>query len=156
MKRILGGVTILVSLACAASAQANAPGTETIQMNLLFPAYPSAPPYVGAYSGNFGASGAFDDSGSISAQALFGAVPSPSTGVLNTSRTLESLDGALSLRCTDIAKSFTDPTAVPGKGTCAVLAATGAYAALKGSGTLTSSADLTTGALTETLVLTTA
>lgn len=156
MKRTLGGVIILLSLAFAASAEAQPPAGEIISMNLSFPTYPSAPPYVGSYSGDFTASGTVVDAGSISAQALLAAVPSPSAGVLHTERTLTSPDGTLSLRCNEIAKSFTDLTAVPGTGTCVVLRATGAYATLRGSGKVTSIADLTTGAFTDALVLTTA
>ena len=156
MKRTLGSLTILLALAVAGSAQAQPPTSETITMNLSFPNYPSTPPYVGQYSGDFTVSGAIVDAGSISTQAHFAAVPSPSAAVLHTDRTLTSQHGTLSLRCTEIAESLTDLTAVPGTGTCTVLSATGVYAALKGSGKVTSIADLTTGAFTDRLVLTTA
>jgi hypothetical protein len=74
-------------------------------------------------------------------------------GVLHTDRTLTSADGTLQLRCNEIAKSFADPNAVPGNGTCAVLRATGAYADLAGSGKVASLADLIAGTFTDSLEL---
>lgn len=157
MKTILATIAVALFPALAASASAQPAVPVTIATNLSFPSYPAHPPNVGTYGGTFiasDASGTFD-SGTVTAQTLFAAVPSPSTGVLHTDRTLTSTDGTLELRCTEIAKSFSDPSAVPGSGTCAVLSATGVYAELAGSGKIQSLANLTTvpEAFTETLVL---
>lgn len=154
MKRILFGATLLASLALATSAGAQPPaGPETITTSLSFPSFPTAPPFVGTYGGTFIAAGAAGDSGTVSAQALFSAQPAPSTGVLHTDRTLTGDSGTLKLRCTQIAKSFSDPTAVPDSGTCAILAATGGYETFSGSGKLTGTANLLAGTLTDTLTL---
>lgn len=154
MKRIAGAVTILLSLAFAASANAQPPRPETITMNLTgFLNFPAAPPYVSTYDGTFQASGAINDTGGVTAHTLFAAVPSPSTAVLETYRTLTGSDGTLSLRCSEIAKLVADLSGVPGTGTCAVIGATGMYAGLTGSGKVTSTADLITGTFQETLVL---
>jgi hypothetical protein len=63
--------------------------------------------------------------------------------VLQTTRTLTGNDGTLRLRCTQIAKVFSVPNAVPDTGTRAVLSATGAYAGLRGSGKLSGAVDFT-------------
>jgi hypothetical protein len=154
MKRKLFGAAMLASLALATPAGAQPPaGPETITTSLSFPSFPTAPPYVGTYSGTFTAAGAVADAGTVNVQARFAAVPSPSTGVLQTDRTLRGNAGTLQLRCTQIAKSFADENAVPGSGTCAILAATGAYDTLKGSGKLVSVADLIAGTLNDTLTI---
>ena len=154
MKRTLFGAAMLASLALATPAGAQPPaGPETITTSLAFPSFPTAAPFVGTYSGTFIAAGAVADAGTVNTQARFGAVPSPSTGVLQTDRTLRGDAGTLQLRCTQIAKSISDENAVPDSGTCAILAATGAYETLRGSGKLTSVADLIAGTLTDTLTI---
>jgi hypothetical protein len=154
MKRTLFGAAMLASLTLATPAGAQPPaGPETITTSLSFPSFPTAPPYVGTYSGTFTAAGVVADAGTVNIQARFAADPAPSTGVLQTDRTLRGDAGTLQLRCTQIAKSFSDESAVPDSGTCAVLAATGAYETLRGSGKLTGIADLIAGTLTDTLTI---
>jgi hypothetical protein len=155
MKAVLATIAVALLAAFPASAIAHPGAPVTITTSLSFPSYPSAPPYVGTYYGTFSASDASGtfDTGNVTAQTLFAAVPSPSVGVLHTDRTLKSADGTLELRCNEIAKSLSDPTAVPGSGTCAVLSATGAYADLAGSGKVTSLADLNAGTFTDSLDL---
>lgn len=146
MKRMIGCAVIAFSLAFVGSATARS-SSETITTKLSLPSFPAAPPFFETYSGTFTAatSGTVFDSGNVTLDALFGAVPAPSTGVLQTTRTLTSSsdNGTLQLRCTQIAKSFSDPSAVPDTGTCAVLSATGIYAGLRGSGKLTGVVDFT-------------
>jgi len=152
MKRMLFGATMLASLALATPAGAQPPaGRETITTSLSFPSFPIAPPFVGTYDGTFTAAGVVADAGTVSTHALFAAVPAPSTGALETDRTLRGGAGTLQLRCTQIAKSFSDLSAVPDSGTCAILAATGAYETLRGAGKLTGVADVVAGTLTDTL-----
>lgn len=153
MRKIILALAVVTLLAFVASANAAPLRSETITSSLSFPSYPAGPPNFGTYGGTFTAAGPVADAGTVTAQALFGSVPAPSTGVLETERTLAGSDGTLYLRCTEIAKSFADPSAVPGTGTCAVLGGTGAYSGVTGSGKVTSLADLLTGAFTDTLVL---
>jgi hypothetical protein len=156
MKRIIGSVVIVFSLAFVGAATAGSSSSETITTVLSFPAFPATAPFVGTYSGTFMASGTVTDSGTVTAEAVFGAAPAPHTGVLQTNRTLSSNDGTLQLRCTQIAKSFSNLSAVPNTGTCAVLSATGVYAGLRGAGKLTGEVNFNASpfpTLTDTLVL---
>jgi hypothetical protein len=154
MKRTLFGAAMLASLALATSAGAQPPaGSETITSSISFPSFPTAPPFVGTYSGTFTSAGSIADSGTLTTEARFAAVPAPSTGVVQTDRTLRGGAGTLQLRCTQIAKSFSDLSAVPDSGTCAILAATGAYETLRGAGKLTGVANLTAGTLADTLTV---
>jgi hypothetical protein len=97
MRRIALGIAILGSLAVASSADARPQASETITANLSFPTFPSSAPFTGTYSGTFTASGTVSDSGTVTAVARFGAVPAPSTGVLETTRTLTGAQGTLTL-----------------------------------------------------------
>jgi hypothetical protein len=154
MKRTLFGATMLASLALATPAGAQPPaGPETITTPLTFPSFATAPQFVRTYNGTFTTAGPIADSGTVSTQALFTALPAPSTGVLKTDRTLSGGAGTLQLRCIQIAKSFSDLSHVPGSGACAILAATGADETLAGAGKLTGVADLTAGTLTDTLTV---
>jgi hypothetical protein len=142
MKRIVGATAIMLMLVLAAAASARPAGTETITTTLLFPTFPSSAPFVGTYSGTFSASGTTSDTGTVTAQTLFGAVPSPVIGVLQTIRTLSGSNGTLTLRCNQ--RTFPpnqSTTVVSNTGSCAVLDATGAYAGLRGSGSLTGTTD---------------
>jgi hypothetical protein len=110
------------------------------------------------YSGTFKASGSVvSDSGAVTAEALFGAVPSPVAGVLQTVRTLRGNDsGSLTLRCTErISPPNQTSSKVSDAGTCVVLDATGPYSGLRGSGKLTGVTDFgaTPVTLTDELVL---
>lgn len=154
MQRMLFGAATLMSLALATSAAAQPPaGPETITTSLSFPSFPTAPPFVGTYGGSFSAAGAIADAGTVVAQTRFAAVPADSTGVLQTNRTLSGRAGTLKLRCTQIAKSFSDLSAVPDSGSCAILAATGAYETLAGNGKLSGVTDLMAGTLIDTLTI---
>ena len=134
MKRTLIGATMLASLALATPAGAQPPaGPETITTSLSFPSFPTAPPYVGTYSGTFTAAGTVSDSGTVSTEFHFDAVPSPRVGVGETTQTLTGAEGTVVLRCSQISKS--DPLA--STGSCAILSATGAYAGMSGAAKLT-------------------
>lgn len=156
MKRILGAATAIVLLfVFAAAANAQRLASETITTTLLFPSFPSAAPYVGTYSGTFTASGTVADTGTVTDQVLFGAVPSPATGVLQQIRTLAGSNGTLTLRCNQRLAPRQSTTVVSNSGSCVVLAATGAYAGLRGSGRLTGTTDFGATPVTvrDTLVL---
>lgn len=139
MKRIVGATAITLLCVFAGVASAQPSSSETITTVLSFPAFPSSAPSVATYSGTFAASGTVSDTGTVTAQTLFGAVPSPATGVLQTVRTLTGSIGTLTLRCTQRIFPPNQPpmNLVSSTGSCVVLDATGAYAGLRGSGSLT-------------------
>ena len=159
MRLVRGGpmlaAVLTLGLAPCASAQAQPSPSATITENLVAPSLPPKPPFVGQFTGTFTTSGG--DAGTVSGVASFTAAASPQVSVLQTDQTLTSSDGqsTLQLRCTQIAKSFVDPTAVPSAGTCAVLGGTGAYASLTGSGKLAGVSNITGSAptLMNTIVL---
>src|SRR5947209_2048297 len=121
MRRLISCATLALSLLFVGSATASSLAGETISTTLSFPTFPSSPPNVGEYSGTFSASGPVSDSGPVSATALFGAVPSPSVANLHTTRTLKGTQGTLVLRCEQIVKDFSHPSAAPDTGTCTIL-----------------------------------
>jgi hypothetical protein len=144
---------LMLTLVPFASAQAQRSGPQTITETLVAPSLPPKPPFVGDFTGTFTTLGG--DTGSVTGMASFTAAASPRVSVLQTDQTLTGTNGTLRLRCTQIAKSFVDPSAVPSTGTCAVLGGTGQYASLTGSGKLTGSANTTVppATLVNTLVL---
>jgi hypothetical protein len=156
MNRIVGATAIILLFVFAGAAEARQSGSETITTTMLFPSFPSTAPFVGTYSGTFSASGTVSDTGTVTVQARFGAVPSPATGVLQTVRTLSGGNGTLTLRCNQrIFPPNQSTTVVSNTGSCAVLEATGAYAGLRGSGSLTGTTDFgaTPVTIQDTLVL---
>lgn len=154
MRRFIGGAVLLLSLMVVGSAEASSLRGETITTTLYFPTFPSSAPYVAQYSGTFTASGPVTDAGSISAQTLLGAVRSPSVANLHTTQTLTGSQGTLVLRCEQIAKVFTNPSATPSTGTCTILSGTGAYANAHGSAKLTGLTDFTANPVTVTNIVT--
>jgi hypothetical protein len=156
MKRAVACSALLLMLAIAEPAAGSpARASEAIDSVISFPSFPATAPYTATYLGTFSASGAVNDAGTITAQTLLSAVPSPSAAVLHTVRTLTSLDGTLVLRCEQHATSLSDLGAVPSSGTCAVLNATGVYSGFAGSGKVTGVTDLlsTPVTLSDELVL---
>lgn len=142
MKRHIAWVAILGSLALAAPAGARPSGSETITTTLLFPSFPTTPPLRETYTGTFSASGTVSDTGTVTDQAQFGAVPSRGMGVLQQVRTLSGSSGTLTLRCNERFSPPNQPlTVVSDAGSCVVHGATGAYAGLRGSGSLTGTTD---------------
>lgn len=145
MKRILGGTIAVAvfSLALAASAGASA-GSESITTTIPVTSFPSAPPNKQTYLATYTAAGTFSDSGSVSIQALLGAAPSPTVAVLETRRTYASDQGhgTLILRCSQLstAADFQLYPDVPDSGSCAVIAASGDFAQLPRSGTISGTA----------------
>jgi hypothetical protein len=139
MKRIVGSTVAVVSLVIAGSALGHTPSAESITSVIQATTFPSAAPFVEAYTGTFTSS--TGDSGTETVQALFGAAPSPHTAVLQTLRTLTSNDGSstLVLRCHQLAteQDLSTFPEVPSTGSCAVLSGTGVYAGVSGSGPLT-------------------
>jgi hypothetical protein len=160
MKRILGTTVAVLSLVLAATASASA-GTESITTTTQITSFPSGPPNKQTYSATYTATGTFDDAGSVSIQALLGAVPSPTVGVTQSTRTYTSDEGhgTLVLRCTQLATAadFSLYPDVPDNGSCAVIAATGDFAGLFRSGTISGIAHFnssgTGGTLIDTAVL---
>lgn len=154
MKRlaVLTTGVLVMLLAIAASAKAAESSTISVSYTVTFP---SGNPPVGAASGTFASTGAITDTGTVSGPALFGALPAPSTGVLQTTLTLSGSDGTIVLRCSQIAKDFTDLSNVPDTGSCAVIGGTGSYAGLHGHAKVIGSANLNTATVTETIFLST-
>jgi hypothetical protein len=142
-----------LALGGAQSASAQPPTTEIISSTWIAGPAPTAPPYRGTGNGTFDADGVVSDSGNISIQGQDAAVASPIVGILLTDETLTSQDGSLKLRCVQTARDFTDLSAVPSAGQCAITDRTGTYAALHGHGTITSVANLITRTETDTIVL---
>jgi hypothetical protein len=146
----------LGALAPVASAQP--PGSATITTTFALTSAPGTGgnPVTGEAAGTFSSSGAISDNGTVELQLTFGALPAPSTGVLQSLRTLTGQHGTITLRCTQIGRDFSDPADVPNQGSCAVIGGTGAYADVHGHGTLTGTADLTgTPTITDVLDLST-
>jgi hypothetical protein len=139
MKRILPSTLAVLSLVLPATASAST-GPESITTTIPITSFPSSPPHKQTYPSTYTAAGTYDDSGSVTVEALFAAVPSPSVGVLQTRRTYTSDDGhgTLVLRCTQIttpADTVSYP-AVTNTGSCALTAAIGDFAGLFPSGAI--------------------
>jgi hypothetical protein len=148
-------LVIALVAAVATTANAQPPTQETITTTLSFPTFPSHAPFSGTYTGSFtaySASGDVLDSGTVSAQARFGALPSPSTGELETDRSLIGSSGTLELRCSEIAKAVSGSYVT---GSCVVRDATGVYSGRAASGKLIGTVDLGASppTLTDTLAL---
>ena len=144
---------IVLALGGAESAGAQPPTTEVISSTWTAGSAPTAPPYRGTGSGTFDAAGVVSDYGTIGIQGQDAAVASPIVGILQTDETLTGHDGTLKLRCTQKATDFTDLSAVPSDGQCAIADGTGAYVALHGHGTITSVANLISRTETDTVAL---
>jgi hypothetical protein len=84
-----------------------------------------------------------------------GAVPAPSTGLIQSERILSGSAGTISLRCFEIAHDFSDPFAVPGTGSCTITGGTGVYSNLQGHGSLAAVVDVVDGTSTDVLTLST-
>jgi hypothetical protein len=110
-------------------------------------------PNSGTAAGTFSISGAITDSGNLSLRFIQGAVPAPSTGLVETERVLAGGKGSITLRCFEIGFDFSNLAAVPGTGSCAVTGGTGAYSGLEGRGTLSGVLDVGTGSSTDVLDL---
>ncbi len=131
-------ISSLGVLSLAGSASAAPPGTsETINEGWSSSFFPPAPPFFATYTGTFTASGAFGDSGTVTVNEVFAAVPAPSVSVTQQVQTLAGTQGTLTLQCTLFANDFSNPADIPSTGTCAVLSGTGPYASLSGSGKMT-------------------
>jgi hypothetical protein len=152
MRRLAGVTVVAWLLMLAGSAHASA---QTITTTVSVPGFPTSAPWTEPLSGTFQAAGPINDSGTVTGQAIFGAAPSPNRSAFQSTQTLTGALGTLTLRCTQLAKNFSDPTHIPSTGTCAVLNGTGAYAGLHGSGKLTGTADATATppVLTDTVTL---
>ena len=151
----LGLAAVALAIGGVASAGAQPPTTETITDTWTAGPQPTAPPYRGSGSGTFTASGPVNDAGTINIQGQETAVPSPTHGNLLIDATLTSQDGTLKLRCQpNQATNFTDPSAVPTSGQCAITGGgTGVYAQLHGHGTISSVLNLNTETAIDTIVL---
>jgi hypothetical protein len=147
---VLATGVLLMLLAIAPAAHAAESSTISASYTVTFP---SGNPPVGTASGTFVSSGAITDTGTLSGAALFGAVPAPSTGVLQTKLTLSGSGGTILLRCSQIAKDFSDLSNVPDTGSCAVIGGTGSYAGLHGHATVIGYANLNTATVKETIFL---
>jgi hypothetical protein len=155
---LLVGVAGVLALAPGAAGAARASGSETINTTIPFPTFPTKAPERATYTGTFSASGTVADSGTVTVQAMFVAVPNTAaTGVLQQVRTYIGSQGTLTLRCNQrlFPPNKPQPGVASNTGSCVVHDATGAYAGLKGSGSLTGITDFTAPVVTvqDTLVL---
>lgn len=142
MKSTIAALAALGLLAVAPGAVAHPSPSETISMSVTAPTFPTSAPYKATYQGTFTATGSVvNDSGPVTVHALFSAIPSPTTSVLQSDWVLSGHAGGLKLSCHQSAKAFTDPAAVQSSGSCTVIYATGAYTALGGSGAVAGLAD---------------
>jgi hypothetical protein len=147
----VGGVWGLVPVAAARKSS-----SETINTTLFATTLPNKSGGVETYHGTFSASGTVSDSGTVTSQALFGAVPSPVIGVQQQVRTYSGRKGTLTLRCNErLFPPGQHANVETQSGSCVVLDATGAYAGLKGPGSLAGTVDssATPVTLQDTLVL---
>jgi hypothetical protein len=145
---VVGAAVALAALGVTASAAAQPPTTEAINVSWTVTGLAQGPPLRLTAAGTFGASGAISDSGTGALAGQSVANPSPIVGILQySSITLTGQAGTLTLRCNSRSTDFSDPTAVPGSGPCAITGGTGTYAGLHGQGTLSSVSNLV--ALTE-------
>jgi hypothetical protein len=147
---VLAGLAALAAGLAVAVTDAQASSPETFTTTILFPSFPSSPPFKATYGGSFAASGSVSDSGTLSSDTLFGAIPSLRASVLQTRQTLTGSNGTIVLRCSQILKSGVDSS-----GSCAILDATGAYAGLSGAAKLTGVTDFNASpvTVTDTIVL---
>jgi hypothetical protein len=150
----------VAAAALAAQAGAQPPATSTINMSYQVTSFPpGGPRNGGGWStsgtgvGTFSSSGAINDSGALNLRFIQGALAAPTTGLLETERDLVGSKGTITLRCSEVAKDFSDLAAVPGNGSCAVTGGTGAYAALQGEGALTIVFDVLSGSSDDLLEL---
>jgi hypothetical protein len=142
---VLAGLAALAAGLAVAVTDAQASSPETVITKISFPSFPSSPPNMATYGGTFSASGAVSDSGNLSADTLFSAVPSPTVAVLHTTQTLSGSKGTIVLRCEQILKS-----GVVSSGSCSIEDATGAYAGLSGAVKLTGVTDFNSSPVTVT------
>src|SRR5436305_13940133 len=111
---------------------------------------PAMRPFVATFRGSFSASGTVSDTGTVTAQALLGAVPSQGMATQQAVRTLSDANGTLTLRCNERFSppnqllTQPPPPSVSLAGSCVVLDATGAYAGLRGSGRFITDSSTTT------------
>ena len=147
LRRIRRMTAAVAAAAMLAPATARAtPSSETIHMTWLRSGTTSSAPFRGTGAGTFAASGAVNDSGTVSVTGQDTSVPSPVVAVAWLDEVLTSADGTLDLRCPAISKGpFTDPSHLPITGSCTITAGTGVYSRLHGHGDFTGFVDLTVG-----------
>lgn len=149
--------SVVIGVAEPAAAAATA-GPETITMDWSTP-YVTSAPWTTNGTGSFSAAGPFVDAGALAVASHLGGVRSPSLLNPHSDRTLTDANGnTITLRCNEIAFSFTNQAAVPLTGNCTVIGATGAFSGLHGQGALTGTGDTlgpTNAVLSEVLTLST-
>jgi hypothetical protein len=133
MRRMMGILGVVVSILVFASAfvpvaQASVPQGVVIQT--------SKP--LGPAIGSFTASGAISDSGTfVTLSRTLGAVPSPILLVNNLTLRFDGMSGnTFTVRVDLREKPTADPDAFTSEGTWAIIDGTGAYAKLRGGGTV--------------------
>ena len=136
---IVVGLALLGALPVASTAAASAPTPVTIQTQKPF----------GPAPGTFSATGAISDSGTFAnVRRTIGGIGAPTFLINHLEQRFEGAFGSFTLRA-EIKETLTaDPFVLTGEGTWAVLDGTGAYATLRGHGTVTGTADEHTGVIT--------
>jgi hypothetical protein len=142
--RLAAAAIAAVTAAVLPAAAQAAPTTESIHMTWLRSGTTSSAPFRGTGAGAFTASGALDDSGTVSVTGQDTSVPSPVVAVAWLDEVLTSPGGMLELRCPAITKGpFTDPSHIPVRGSCTIISGTGIYAGQHGHGDFTGFVNLT-------------
>ena len=138
----LGLLMAALAVALAVSTGAATASGVTSITTTLAGQIPSAAPFMGTATGTFTANTTNGPlSGTVSAQLVLPAPP-PNASQIETFRTYTSSDGksTLKLRCSEIAR----PGSSVFTGHCAVLDASGAFAGLRGSATVSGVTDAQT------------
>jgi hypothetical protein len=140
-KAALAIVLAVLPLAVAATAVASPPTPVTIETQKPF----------GPAPGTFSASGGISDAGSFAnVSRKASALGAPTFLINHLQQRFEGVFGTFTLEA-QIKETVTqDPNVLTGEGTWALLDGTGAYATLRGRGTVTGTADDNTGVITRT------
>jgi hypothetical protein len=140
--RLLAGVAVLAAALVSLPLMASASSVDTkLQIGFHFTA--TGP---NSASGTFVAAGAVKDSGTGSATFQFSPLGKQADSRVDGIQTLDGAAGSITIRFREIA----GPSGVPqiaARGTFEIIAGTGAYAGVKGHGTVLVVADFETGAI---------
>ena len=132
------GIALTLALGIPASAGAQPPSPEAISLSWTPTSPPpTSSPFRGVGVGSFTATDMITDAGMLAVSAQDVAVPSPNHTTQQVVFTLSPGSGStLTLRCVQTFTDFTDPTAAPGSGSCAITGGTGVWAGIHGQGKL--------------------
>lgn len=133
------GIALTLAVGIPTSASAQPPTAEAISVSWTPTSPPpTSSPFRGVGVGSFTATDTITDAGMLAVAAQDVAAGSPNRLTQQIVFTLNSESGAtVTLRCVQTFTDFTDPTAVPGSGSCAIIGGSGAWAGIHGQGKIT-------------------